>query len=251
MSGEGDFLPFEGEWGRARERRFRETIVFVHHFGGSKRTVLRHVKMANDLGFDTVRFPLMFNKVLPAQQLPITADLKFGARHVWAGQIESVLNSIPGKKIVYSFSMPSNGALEAIAKRRAKDVSAWVSDGGPFLQVLKCSWNLFEHQWRVQSKLLRGLFTGFSYFIFGHGLDQESPKFIAMLPDGFHVLSIRGGKDPLVPQGAIEDVFKTADKIALERLVIPDGVHLDGLKNHEAEYLPVVSRFLKAHATPV
>ena len=48
-----EFLPFEGEWGRARERKFRETIVFVHHFGGSKRTVLRHVKMANDLGFDT------------------------------------------------------------------------------------------------------------------------------------------------------------------------------------------------------
>lgn len=245
-----EFLPFEGEWGRAPERKFKETVVFVHHFGGSKRTVLRHVKMANDLGFDTVRFPLVFNKMVPAQQLPITADLKFGARHVWAGQIESVLNSIPGRKIVYSFSMPSNGALEAIAKRRAKDVVAWVCDGGPFLQILKCSWNLFEHQFRVESKILRGVYTGFSYFIFGHGIVEETPKLLAMFPDGFPVLSIRGAKDPLVPQDAIDDVFKNTSKITVEKLVIPDGGHLDGLKNHEDDYRPTVAKFLKEHATP-
>ena len=246
-----EFLPFEGEWGRAKERRFRETIVFVHHFGGSKRAVLRHVKMANDLGFDTVRFPLIFNKMLPAQRLPITADLKFGARHVWAGQVESILNSIPGRKIVYSFSMPSNGALEALAKRRAEDVSAWVGDGGPFLQILKCSWNLFEHQFRVESRLLRGLYTSFSYFIFGHGIDEETPKLIAALPDGFPILSIRGARDPLVPQDAIDDVFRTAGKLDVEKLVIPDGQHLDGLKNYPEVYRPVVETFLKAHATPV
>lgn len=246
-----DFLPFEGEWGRAPERKFKETIVFVHHFGGSKRTVLRHVKMAMDLGFDTVRFPLLFNKVLPAERLPITADLKFGARHVWADQIESVLNSVPGHKIVYSFSMPSNGALEAIAKRRAKDVVAWVCDGGPFLQIWKCSWNLFEHQFLVQSKLLRGLYTSFSYLIFGHGIEEDSTKFVSMLPSNFPILSVRGAKDPLVPQDAIDDVFKTASKVSLEKLVIPGGKHLDGLKNHEADYLPPVSRFLKQHGTPI
>jgi len=248
---EAEFLPFEGEWGRAPERKFRETVVFVHHFAGSTRNVLRHVKMANDLGFDTVRFPLLFNKVLPGEQLPITADLKFGARHVWAGQLESVLNSIPGRKIVYSFSMPSNGALEAIAKRRAKDVAAWVCDGGPFLQIFKCSWNLFEHQFRVQSKLIRGLYTSFSYFIFGRGLEQDVPKFLSQLPDGFPILSIRGAKDPLVPEDAIDDVFKSSTKLALEILVIPNGMHLDGLKNHDDDYRPKVSRFLKDHATPV
>lgn len=249
MTEGSEFLPFEGEWGRSKERKFRETIVFVHHFGGSKRTVLRHVKMAMDLGYDTVRFPLVYNTVLPAQKLPITADLKFGARHVWAGQVEEILNSIPGKKIVYSFSMPSNGAMEAIAKRRAKDVVAWVCDGGPFLQIFKCSWNLFEHQYKVESRLVRGLYTSFSYFIFGKGIDEETPKLLSQFPDGFPVLSIRGAKDPLVPMDAIDDVFKSGAKLDLEQLVISGGGHLDGLKNFPDEYRPTVERFLKAHST--
>lgn len=249
MSDGADFLPFDGEWGRAPERKFKETIVFVHHFGGSTQNVLRHAKMAMELGYDTVRFPLVYNTILPAQKLPITADLKFGARHVWAGQVEAMLNAIPGKKIVYSFSMPSNGALEAIAKRRAKDVAAWVCDGGPFLQIFKCSWNLFEHEFKVRSRLLRGLYTSFSYFIFGHGIDEETPKLLAMFPDGFPVLSIRGAKDPLVPEDAIDDVFRSATRLEVQELSVPDGEHLDGLKNHADAYRPVVERFLKTHST--
>lgn len=230
-------------------KRFRETIVFVHHFGGSRRTVLRHIKLANMLGFDCVRFDLMFNDLSLRQRLPITSNLKFGAAHVWIDQIESILNALPGRKILYTFSMPSLGALGAIAHRKANDIAGWVCDGGPFLQLVRCTWNLLGREYGVTNPLLRGLYSGLCYFIFGTGTELAVPGWCAAVPAKFPVLSIRGARDPLVPISAIEDVFKHAPQIDLERLLLPEGAHLDGLKKFPSQYEPVLRAFLTRTAT--
>ncbi len=244
-------LPFEAQVNPAPNKRFQETVVFVHHFGGGLRTTLRHMRLVNNLGFDAVRFELQFNKMELSNLFPITADLKIGARNIWMEQVEAVLNAIPGKKILYSFSMPSLGALGAMANRHAADISGWVTDGGPFLQLMRASNNLFEHEYDVKNPLLRYLYSGASYFAFGFGTEVSVPRWLEELPKGFPVLSIRGGKDPLVPCSAINAVFNQVDHLALEKLFIPDGGHLDGLKKFASVYEPAVKGFLTKVGTPL
>ena len=43
----------------AREKKRRETVVFVHHMFGSYRTSLRHQRMLHEWGFDAVSFDLI------------------------------------------------------------------------------------------------------------------------------------------------------------------------------------------------
>jgi pimeloyl-ACP methyl ester carboxylesterase len=237
-------LPFEGELTPATNKKFKETIVFVHHLGGSKKLLRRHLDFVNELGFDAVRFMLNPNGHPGKTVLPITGELKFGARHVWAGQIEEILNRIPGKKILYTFSMPSMGAFEAIANRNAKDITGWICDGGPFAQILRCSWNHLTHEQKVENKIWKGAAAGLSYLYFGLGLERQMPAWSRALPKNFPILSIRGEKDPLVPVSAIDEVFEEAVQIDMTKLSLPEGGHLDGLKSFPDTYKPAVEKFL-------
>jgi pimeloyl-ACP methyl ester carboxylesterase len=248
-------LPFDGELHTADSPKFKETIIFVHHFGGGKKTVLRHAAMVNEFGFNFVRFTLSFNQALPSKLLPINADLKFGARHLWCDQIESILNAVPGKKIIYSFSMPSNSALEAIARRHAKDVVGWICDGGPFLELPKCIWNLYENQYKIESRLMRGVYTALSLALYGFGFPKEAPLLFSKLPADFPILSFRGEKDLLVPPSAINELFSLAKRSKLEldldAVLIKNGGHLDGLKLEPEFYRKTVEKFLRKVATPI
>lgn len=239
------------ELASAPNKVFKETIVFVHHFGGSKRSVLRHVKFVNDLGFDAIRFTLTFNSALPNRELPITADAKFGFRHMWTDEIEAVLNSVHGPKIVYSFSMPSNSALEAISRRGASDISAWICDGGPFAELPRCTWNLYSHEYTVKSKVLRTAMTAYSLFLYGFGFESSLATTFARLPKNFPTLSIRGWDDPLVPPSAIDRVFSYQENLKLQRLALPSGRHLDGLKRFPDEYKSRVREFLNSVTEPI
>lgn len=242
-------LPFDAELMRAKNRRFDETVVFVHHFGGSRRTVLRHMRLVNEFGLDGVRFDLIFNKTRPQKQLPITGDLRFGVRHVWADQIEAILNAIPGKKVLYSFSLPSSSALQAIARRRARDISGLICDGGPFLQLHRCIWNLYEQEYKVQSRVLRAGFTGASMLLWGMRFKEQMKNTLNDIHPGFPVLSIRGWQDTLVPPSAIEDFFSLQEHLELEVLALPEAQHLKGLRDFPDEYVPRVESFLKRIAT--
>lgn len=246
-------LPFAGELisAKEKERRHRETVVFVHNYGGSKRSVLRHVRMINGFGYDAICFNLDFNSIRPHERLPITGDLRFGARHIWTQQIEAILNATPGPKIVYSFSMPSNSALEAIARRHAEDITAFICDSGPFVHLPRCTWNLYTHQFRVKNRIVRGLVTAFALGFYGPGFKRELTGFFRQIPHGFPVLSIRGLKDPLVPPAAIDDVFKNQTHLRLETFMLPDAQHLDGLKNFPGLYAPRIEGFLTRVASEV
>ena len=258
------FLPFNAEFVPAAVKRFQETIVFVHHFGGTKDSLSHHVAMVNELGYDAVRFNLMFSHINPTKHFPITADLKFGIRHVWSEQIEAILNSTPGQKIIFSFSMPSNSALMALAHRHAKDVSGWICDGGPFLQLPKYVWNLYEHHYAIKSKLIRGALTGASLLFYGTGFEKEAAGYVRALPTNFKVLSFRGMQDPMVPADAIDEVLigaapkadlsspqKNTGRLSVETHSFEEGTHLDGLRNFAEPYRDHCQSFLKEISTPV
>jgi pimeloyl-ACP methyl ester carboxylesterase len=242
--------PFNGETLKASHRRYEETVVFVHHFGGSKKTVLRHARLMNELGFDAFVFDLKINDFKSIQP-PLTAYFQFGVRFIWADQIEEVLNSVPGKKIVYSFSMPSNSTLMAMSRRHAFDITSWVCDGGPFLDLVRCTWNLFTNAYPIKWVPLRFAASLFGYFYFG-GLQaaREIGPMLDSLPNQFPILSIRGTDDPLVPVSAIDEVFSHGkQRLGLETFTIEGGHHLDGLKNHSDLYRSRVSGFIRAHST--
>jgi pimeloyl-ACP methyl ester carboxylesterase len=250
-------LPFGAELVPSPNKRHSETVIFVPHFGGTKRSVWRHVSLMNELGYDVVRFNLVFNEPKAFMQLPIVWRsfgrgchgrccplIQFGARHAWANQITQLLNSIPGPKIVYSFSMPSSGALAAIAHREAKDIKAFICDGGPFLQLALCTWNLFTFEYEIKSCILRAIACAIAFLMFGPGLARELRALFKHLPANFPVLSIRGLADPLVDPSAITKVFAKQNRLKLTVVNLPQGRHLDGLKNFTTEYRQQVTHFL-------
>ncbi len=241
----GSKLPHEGEWNLATNKKYAETIIFVHHFGGSKRTLLRHARLLNELGYDCVRFNLKYNMTETPQKISLSGDFKLGLRRIWADQTQDILNLVPGAKIVFSFSMPGAAAIEAISRRGAHEIKGLICDSGPFLQIVEATWRLYKIAYRIENRLLRGVYTAFSFSMWGFGFKSEMKSYFANFPQGFRILSIRGGKDKLVPSPAINDFFTLARACDVEVLKIPEADHLEGLKKFSKIYIASVKMFLE------
>ncbi len=210
----------------------------------------RHIEWVNSLGYDAVSFDLSFNNFKSWVKVPLNSSLQFGLRHVWAEEIAKALNSVSEKKILYSFSLPSSGAAEALAERRCTDVKAWICDGGPFLRLFRCFFNYAHHQANLHNPALKLPLALTAYQIFpGRNFAEDMNSCLSQFPKGFPVLNIRGWADPLVPPVAIDEVFAPHRHLDFEALALPEGRHIDGLKNHAQEYTPRVENFLKLHST--
>jgi len=245
-------LPCEGEFFPSSDKKFRETIILVHHFGGSFQALKRHQQFFNELGFDCVGFNLSFQNMLTLNKWPLTADFKLGPRAVWVDEIERILNAVSGPKIVVSFSFPSIAAAQAIARRWASDVKAWICEGGPFVQVWRCYWNYLKHEKHVQNPLLLTSITSLFYqLLSGAKVEVNLQSALQKMPANFPILSIRGWQDPLVPLSAIEAAFQDTYKTDFQTLSLPHSGHIDGLKKDTDEYTLKVSAFLKEHAQHV
>ena len=239
-------LPYEGEWDYALDKKFEATIIFVHHFGGSKRSLLRHARLMNELGFNCVRFNLKFNMTEAPQKISIIGDFKLGLRHIWADQIQDILNLVPGPKIIFSFSMPGVGAIEAIGKRNGYQILGLVCDSGPFLQIVEATWKLYELVYKIENKFLRALYTALSFSMWGLNFKSEVKAYFTNFPKGFRILSIRGGVDQLVPVSAIDEFFALASHCKVEILNLKEANHLEGLKKVSSIYIPRVKTFLES-----
>lgn len=248
-------FPFSGELFPARTKKFQELIFFVHFYDGSKKQILRHIRLANSLGFDAFAFHLEgHHQDFFKLKWPLSPTGNFGVKHVFADQIESLLNLLPQKKIVFSFSNPSAAAIEAIARRNAFDIKALICDSGPSHRFLVSAINLYQQKTRSSSRVLN-LFGYPLAPILGLGwspyLHRDLYRQLANFPEGFPVLSIQGGKDALIAPEHIEEVFKPHANLSWKKLDLPDADHLLGLRDFRAEYAPVVEEFLLKIATPV
>lgn len=245
-------LPGDGRLHRAKIRRFEETVVLVHHYGGNRATVNAHREFLHDLGFDCATFSLSQGhrlKILNKVNAPIVKDVHVRQRQRWVQQIHEVLNALEGPKIVYSFSFPSAPALEALSDRSNGEIRAWICDGGPFLMLLTCFWNYFS---KIEPTPLVLRPTRVSIAAAGleaWSLEADLKRALQALPNQFPILSIRAWQDPLVPIAAIDQVFSGQNQIHLETLTLPEAGHIDGLQRFPDDYKPRVAKFLNHYAT--
>lgn len=257
----------------AKSKKFREVIVFVHHYGGNKHSFSRHIEWVNELGFDAVTFDLPQKNLSQLTRLPIDKEWHLGLRHVWADKIEEVLGSIGDNKFIFSFSYPGVAALEALARRHAIDVRGWIADGGPFKHLMAGIDNMLREEaldvvldeqtdgrlkfwlnWSIKKiGIARKLLSEATALAFGlMHYDRDVAVALKSLPDGFPILSLRGNKDALVQPYMIDDFFAgTESHLALQKFLFQHSGHLQGFRTDGEIYRQVVSSFLIERATRI
>lgn len=235
-------FPFEGQLYPAVKRKFSPLIFFVHFYQGDKRRLLRHIRLVNSLGFDAFAFNLKENPK-HIWNYTFNSQMKFGLKHMYAEQITELLNLLPGKKIIFSFSNPSASAIEAIAFRNHFDILGLICDSGPSAKFKNSSWNLFRHEKHyhfaktlVASQILSYLWSPLLH----NDIHQDLLKF----PADFPILSLQGEKDLLIPPDHIEAAFTPHKQLDYKKFVIKNCGHLLGLRDFPDVYKPVVKDFL-------
>lgn len=245
-------LPFNGEFFLSKNKRFEELVFFVHFFEGNKKQLLRHIRLINDLGFDAFAFNLVGDhKSIRKLQIPLNSNRQFGLKHVYADQIESLLNQIPGKKIIFSFSNPTAAAIEALARRRCIDIVGLICDSGPTAHFIPSAYNLYAHEYKIGFLPLRLILTPILSLAWSPFLHRDLQKDLREFPSGFRILSIRGWKDQLIPPQHIDEVFEPHAQLDWTKLSLPEAGHLTGLRDFKSEYAPGVGKFLFSVGSPL
>jgi hypothetical protein len=268
-TGDAVSYPYGGRLFKSRNKKYEETVLFVLFFGGVQRELARHVKFVNDLGYDAVTFDLEKTPVLmdfsqglttplkkwrelkSTLKIPISSQMKFGLKHVYADQVENMLNLIPGKKIVYAFSNPAGAAIEALARRQALDVGGLIADSGPSGKFIESFVNLAKIEWKINLFALRWTMAPLLSFAWSPHLHQDVHGDLEKLPPGFKILSIRGWKDQVIPPDHIDAIFEPHPGLDWRKLSLPEAAHLTGLRDFRKEYAPAVERFMNEIATPL
>jgi hypothetical protein len=261
--------PYAGRLFKSRNKKFQETVLFVPFFGALQRELARHVKLVNDLGYNAVTFDLeqtpaimdfsqgiltplkKWREIRNTWKLPISSKQQFGMKHVYADQIENMLNLIPGKKIVYAFSNPSASAIEALARRQCVDVAGLICDSGPSGKFIESFVNLAKIEWKINLLPLLWTLAPLLSLAWSPHLHKDVPTDLESFPEGFRVLSIRGWKDIIIPTSHIDAIFEPQTKISWTKLSLPEATHLTGLRDYRSEYVPGVEKFLKEISTSV
>ncbi|MBL7545246.1 MAG: hypothetical protein JNL11_15615 [Bdellovibrionaceae bacterium] len=240
--------PFDGEYFSSKQKRYNEVIFFVHFYDGSKSQLRRHIDLVNELGFDAFAFNLLDKMALFTN--PISRSKKPGLKHLWADQIHDLLNLLPQKKIIYSFSNPSASAIEAMATRHNLDIVAMVCDSGPSTKFLESVFHLFQH-YRKEGLVNSITKTLITPLVWSPYLHKDMHDHLETFPKGFKILSIRGWKDMLIPPNHIDGTFEPHTHLDWRKLSLPKAGHLNGLKDFKDEYTAGLIPFLQEVATPV
>ncbi len=264
--------PYDGEFFPASQKRYEELVFFVPFYDGTKPQLKKHIEFVNELGFDAFAFhlakmyvpefqvPSLSSFMNPLQSLQkikdtvrksefISSSGEFGVRHVYADQIELLLNQFPQKKIVFSFSNPSLAAIKALAQRQCTDISALICDSGPAAKnFVRSVSQLNETQKHPGHKVKSLLASGVMSLFWGLNIEQDLPGYLEKFPEEFPILSIRGWKDPLITPSDIDAAFHHHHNLHWTKLSLPEAGHLNGLRDFPNEYKPQVSQFLKKHS---
>lgn len=240
--------PFDGQYYPSSHKQYQDVVFFVHFYEGSKQQLKKHVDLVNQLGFDAFAFNLIDKSALLTN--PLSRKKIPGIKHIWADQIGDLLNLIPQKKIIFSFSNPSSSAIEAMAERNNLDTVALICDSGPSDKFLTSVFQLFTHLRKdgILSGLTKTIVTP---LIWSPYLHQDMHQHLEKFPKGFKVLSIRGWKDMLIPPNHIDAVFEKHANIDWRKLSLPKAGHLNGLKDFKEDYQAGLEPFLKEVGTRI
>ena len=237
-------IPFGGRYHVPEEVKFEPTIVIVPFYKAKPNQPLRHVNFFLDLGYRVCQFDLRVLEPWRINSL-FSSQNRFGMKAIWTDQIEAVLNSVPGPKIVFAFSNPSASAIEAIVRRQATDVRGLVCDSGPSGHFVNSVAQLLKAEGRLGNAAFRWAGAYALSFGWSPNFNQTIHDDLSKLPKGFKILSIRGWKDPIISPYAIDAVFEPHATLNWKKLSLPMAGHLNGLKDFADEYKPAVSQFLQ------
>lgn len=219
------------------------TVILIHNMWGSYKTMHRHVKLFNELGYNTVSFNLTRASRDPDSS-PIHGIRRWRFTYsLWIDHITDVLNSVDGQKIIFSFSGPSLSGL--IATHDRTDILAYICDGGPFEDVWACTVRMFRQETKIPTEFLRKILVTFGVGQWGPFAVQHLHECLSQWAPAIPILSVRGCNDPIVPPESIAAIFSPHPQLSLSVLDVPRGFHLDGLKNHSQIYVETITGFLK------
>ncbi len=237
-------IPFDGKIWKPQNLKSDVAFVLVHQYGGSTKSLMRHIRLINQMGYTAVSFNLEGAHNQKMFLPPISRNRQWGLRHMWADRIEDVLKAVPGPKIVFSLSNPSFSTLEAVARLGTSDIKGLIFDGGPFFDVEKCYWNLFTHAY--PTPLVRRVFQIFIGGLYWNTINykKKTRKHLAALPSELPVLVFRAENDILVPVSSIDKLFARSPLKSITKVLLPNCGHLMGVKLHPELYKKALAEFL-------
>lgn len=235
---------FDGELFKAKKKKYKETVLLVPFFQGKKVNLKRHIEWLNEIGFDCVFFDLKDEWHEVGFHL-FTKDKRFGMKHVWTEQIETMLSEIAGRKIIFSFSNPSASAIESIARCGGSNIAGFICDSGPSGSLNESMIRYFSVEEPIPFFPIKWTASWAVTLLWHPNFKKVIHQDLEKFPKGFRVLSIRGWKDPLITPQMIDQLFEPHSQIDWQKLSLPEAGHLNGLKDFRDQYIEPVARFLK------
>ena len=245
-------FPYEGELFLPQEQRFKEVIIFTHHYGGHKKQLKRHIDFINQIGFKAFAFnlfPQPFNgsfKLLKQPRFYI-----FPLQAQWKKQIFDILKIFHNEsKIFFSFSFSCNVISQII--HQIPKVQAVIFDGGPFAQLFQNPWKYLSYQEVISSPILRAFaILPWNFFCGFYSLKFKIHRSMKKWPQGFPVLSYQSDQDKLVPPESTNIVLKKHTHLKTHIVTLKRAQHLQGMKLQTEEYQKALKSFLTQNATPI
>jgi hypothetical protein len=239
-------FPDEGELFKASNKKHEALIFFVHFYNGHKKALLRHIRFVNQLGYDAYAFNIQ-DKMKEHYMVPYSyISHKFGLKHAIADQIEQHLDLLTAykEKIIFAFSNVSACAIEVMARRPDIVFKGLICDSGPTYDFVKSAYKLYTYAEPINFLPMKLIASPVFAAIWSKDLHKDVPEDLKKLPEGFHVLSIRGWKDKLIAPAGIDKIFEPCKNLVWQKLSLPQAEHLTGLRDFPHEYKPVVEDFL-------
>ncbi|GEM_PF-3389319 len=227
-------LPHNGQIYFSNDKKFNIKIIMVPFFRSKRIQLMRHIEFLNHVGFDVVTFDLKKKAFFKSMMF------------VWKEQILSILKSVEGDKIIFSFSNPSAAAIWAINQYNSNGIKGLICDSGPSGDFYHSVKGLLRYELKVSQPLALSFLSFFYYYFWSPGWNKMVQSQAQKLSRGFKVLTLEAGKDLLISCDQIEKVFAPIQKnIYWERHLFKDAGHLKALKLFPEEYKITVTNFIK------
>ncbi len=236
---------FDGVYFPSSAPKSKIVVVFVHQWGGSVRGMVRHIHLVNALGFNAFAFQLLHFEIPPATSL-ISSSNHLGIKHIYADQVEKVLNEINADKIVFGFSNPAGSAIEAVARRGAADIKALICDSGPAYHFFYSYEQVLKHYYKMESPIKRKLLVYTTGWAWSPYYNKDVREHLQSLPDGFAVLTLQGWQDLISPPNEIEAHFRDLTNIEETRVVMAKAGHVNGIIQDLIVYRNSLESFLRS-----
>lgn len=220
-------------------------IVCTHHFGGNQKYLKNNVRVFNELGYDSLTFDF---ETPPNEFSGLKEWIKLMWRRnlysKWSEQIINTMNLTNEPKVIFSQSFSGLTAINAMAQVEFKNIHGFIGDGGPFLSLPQCLWNLYTHAYPIPL-FLRPWICLASLTLLGRKIGKVTHRQLNKFPKDFPVLSIRAERDQLIHPKAIDKVFAPHPQIDIQKVSFKNSNHLHPIKDHPEKYKEVLRQFLE------